>query len=89
MLFIDGKMESLWKDKQFDVQYVEIIDEMWRILSFFFFFFFLGGGGVTLLCHTVSSFMYQTNCINIGFQLILIMLIYVALSSGRYTNYHS
>ena len=45
MLFIDGKMESLWNDKKFDVQYVEIIDEMWRILSFFFFFFFGGGGG--------------------------------------------
>ena len=27
-------MESLWKGRQFDV-YVEISDEMWKLLSFF------------------------------------------------------
>ena len=50
--------------------------------------------GITFLTITsycvirFSSFMYQTNCICIGFQLILDMFTYVAPSSGRHTNYH-
>ena len=45
---------------------------------------------ITLSCVVrFSSFMYQTNCICTGFQLILHMLTYVAPSSGRHTNYHN
>ena len=50
------------------------------------------GYGVTFLTITsysvvrFSSFIYQTNCIYIGFQFILDMLTYVTPSSNRYTN---
>ena len=42
-----------------------------------------------VMCGSIFLFMYQTNCIYIGFQLVLNMLTYVAPSSGRYTEYYN